>query len=229
MPRGQATSTDASFRNLEPAENPVVHREDFQQPSGERDVLQSLGTATGVFFVGGEPVRIVRAIKGTAIDRQLHERLVDGLVVAGTSAGALMMPEVVIMDGESRTHPADTVVDPGPGMGFSPKVVLDVHFAERGRIGRMLTALAKFPDCLGIALDEDAALVIKRDACQVIGKGSVFFYDPSRPDFKKMSRPGAHSIALAGVRLHVLTSGLGFDLKRRVPLEQQSLADHFQN
>jgi cyanophycinase-like exopeptidase len=84
------------FQDLRASRVSVVHREDFQQSSGERDVLKALGAATGVFFVAGEPIRIVRAIKGTAIDGQLHKQLVDGLVLAGANAGALMMPEVVI-------------------------------------------------------------------------------------------------------------------------------------
>jgi cyanophycinase len=166
--------------------------------------------------VGGQPYRITAAIKDTAIDELLHERYEsDGLVIAGTSARALMMPEVVIMDGESRTHPTTDTIKTGTGMGFLQGVVLDVHFAERGRSGRMLTAIAKFPDCLGLGIDEDAALVINGADCEIIGGGSVFIFDARTRDFVDFTATHRKDIALAGVRLHVLPSGSHFNLETR--------------
>jgi cyanophycinase len=126
-----------------------------------------------------------------------------------------MMPDTVIMDGESRTNPSDDTIEPGPGMGFLNGVILDVHFAERGRCGRMLSALAKFPDCLGLGIDEDAAMIIEGDEFEVVGDGSVFIFDPGRPEFKNVTPPGNRNIALVGVTLHVLSAGCRFNLKQR--------------
>jgi cyanophycinase len=133
-----------------------VHADDFHEYNID-EVLNELRQADGVFFVGGQPYRITEAIKDTPIDKLLHERYEDGLILAGTSAGALMMPEVVIMDGQSRAHPTTDTITTGAGMGFLHGMLLDVHFAERGRAGRMLAALSQFPDSLGIGIDEDAA------------------------------------------------------------------------
>lgn len=190
-----------------------------------RRVLELLERATGVFFIGGQPYRILDAIKGTPIDDLLHKRYAEGLVLAGTSAGALMMPEVVITDGESKTHPTDNTIESAPGMGFLRGVVVDVHFAERGRCGRMLSALARFPDCLGLGIDEDAALVIHRGECEVLGGGSVFFFDPGGPDFRDFSPTDRPEIALAGVRLHVLPSGYHFNLSTRTPQAPSTAVD----
>src|SRR3954468_16778797 len=170
-------------------------------------IAELIDEADGVFFVGGEPSRIIPALRNTAVHTVLHQRYQDGLILAGTSAGALMMPEVVIMDGESRTHPTEDTIKPGPGMGFLTNVLLDVHFAERGRCGRMLAAIAKFPDCVGIGIDEDAALIYHKGCCDVIGTGSVFVFDPSSLDFQNLSHENESDIALAGVKLHLLPSG----------------------
>src|SRR4051812_46207816 len=176
-------------------------------------IANCIDAVHGVFFVGGEPVRILHALRESVVAEALRERYKNGLIIAGTSAGALMMPEVVIMDGESRTHPTEDTIKPGPGMGLLRNLLLDVHFAERGRCGRMLSAIAKFPNCVGIGIDEDAALIYYKGCCDVIGTGSVFVFDPSSPDFQNLSHENDSDIALAGVKLHVLPSGFRFRIK----------------
>jgi cyanophycinase len=186
--------------------------------NGQPDkVLAALQRASGVFFVGGQPYRITDAIKDTPIADALYERVRTGMVLAGTSAGALMMPEVVITDGESRTHPTTDTISIGPGMGFLKGVVLDVHYAERGRSGRMLSAIEKFPDCLGLGLDEDAAIVVRGGSeFEVVGSGSVFVFDSRTRDYVDYTPPDRKDVALVGVRLHVLPSGSRFNLETRM-------------
>jgi cyanophycinase len=213
-PEQKATEYEVTLTKLGPCRLKSIHSRDCRGNSIE-DVLNCLRQATGVFFVGGQPYRITDAIKDTPVHKLLHERYQDGLVIAGTSAGALMMPEVVIMDGESRTHPTADTIKTGPGMGFLHGVVLDVHFAERGRAGRMLSAIAQFPDCLGLGIDEDAALVIHGPDCEIIGGGSVFIFDARTRDYVDYTPPDRKDIALVGVRLHVLPSGSRFNLETR--------------
>lgn len=109
-------------------------------------------------------------------------------------------------------------MEPGPGLSLIRRVLLDVHFAERGRCGEMLSALAKFPDHLGIGIDENTALVYRAGYCRVIGSGAVFIFDPSSPDFRQLTS-GSNDLALAGVHLHVLPAGFTFRI------EQGSVAD----
>jgi cyanophycinase len=214
-PKEVGIEYEVVFTKLGAANVTSIHTRDCHEIN--EDVLKQLNRATAVFFVGGQPYRITEAIRHTPIDELLHRRRREGLVIAGTSAGALMMPDVVIMDGESRTNPSRDTIESGPGMGLLKDIVLDVHFAERGRVGRMLAALAKFPKCLGLAIDEDAALIIRGQEFEVVGCGSVFVFDPGAPEFKDITRAGCENIGLVGIRLHVLPAGCRFDLKRRKP------------
>ncbi|WP_442483041.1 cyanophycinase [Aeoliella sp. SH292] len=175
-------------------------------------VAKCIAQATGVFFVGGEPCRLLGALKGTVVEEVLHKSNSEGLVIAGTSAGALMMGDVVFMDGENRTNPSEDTMKPGPGMSLIRQVLLDVHFAERGRCGEMLCAIAKFPDHLGIGIDENTAVIYRGGCCRVIGSGAVFLFDPSHPDFHDHTN-GTDDLALVGVRLHVLPKGFEFRIE----------------
>jgi cyanophycinase len=213
-----------TFRQLDVNEVNVFHI--GENGNADRpDVLAGLIAATGIFFVGGEPIRIVRAIKDSPIDKMLHERVQFGAVLAGTSAGALMMPEIVLMDGESQTNPSTDTIEASPGMGFLKGVLIDVHFAERGRCGRMLSAIAKFPNCVGFGIDENTALVVRGTRCEVLGSGSLFVFDPTAPTYENFTPPGCKDFALKGVQLHVLPSGCSYDLATRQPVKGERPAN----
>ncbi|MGC1395150.1 MAG: cyanophycinase, partial [Coleofasciculaceae cyanobacterium] len=108
----------------------TANREDGSDPKA----LDAVEKATGVFFTGGDQARITSQLKDTDLDLAIHRRYQqDGIVVAGTSAGAAMMPDVMIVEGQSETNPRLEVVEMGPGMGFLPGVVIDQHFLQRGR------------------------------------------------------------------------------------------------
>ena len=118
------------FEDLGAKHVQVVHVADPSRAANS-EILNPLMSATGVFFVGGEPIRILEAIRDTPVATILHQRHERGLVIAGTSAGALMMPDVVILNGDSATHPTERTIEAGRGMGFVSGLLLDVHYAER--------------------------------------------------------------------------------------------------
>jgi cyanophycinase len=213
-PTQKAAEYEVAFTKLTAGPVRSIHSSDCK-PSNCQEALAALREATGVFFVGGQPYRITDALKDTPVHELLHERYEEGVVLAGTSAGALMMPDIVIMDGTSETHPTYETTKTGPGMSFLPGVLLDVHYAERGRCGRMLSAIAKYPDRLGLGIDEDTALVIKGSECEVLGGGSVFVFDARTRGYVNFTPPESQDIALVGVRLHVLPSGAQFNLETR--------------
>ena len=122
--------------------------------------LEAIEKATGVFFTGGNQARITSVLKDTEIDRLLHKRLGEGIVIGGTSAGAAMMPDMMIVEGDSETNPRIEIVKMEPGMAFLPGVVIDQHFAQRGRIGRLLSAVTQQPVSLGFGIDENTAVVV---------------------------------------------------------------------
>jgi cyanophycinase len=190
----------------------TARREDASAPKA----IEEIHHATGVFFTGGNQARITELIKGTELDDVLHQRFKEGLVIAGTSAGAAMMPDTMIVEGEPETNPRVDVVQMDKGMGFLPDVVIDQHFAERGRLGRLISAVVQQPVVLGFGIDENTAIVVDEDLVEVIGEGSVTVIDVSdivHCNLNELLKD--EPLALCGARLHILPHGYRFNLKKR--------------
>jgi len=189
--------------------------------------LESIEWATGVYFTGGDQARITSFLKDTEFDRLIHMRYAQGLVIGGTSAGAAMMPEMMIVKGDSETNPRIEIVHMDRGMGFLPNVVLDQHFAQRGRLGRLLSALAQQPVVLGLGIDENTAIVVNGDVFEVIGEGAVTVVDVANISHSNLHKllPD-EALALCDAKLHILPSGYRFNLKTRKPVFGEALADN---
>ena len=193
-------------------------REDANNP----DALEAIEQATGVFFTGGDQARITSCLKGTELDTAIHKRFSEGIIVGGTSAGAAMMPDIMIIEGESETNPRVDVVAMGPGMGFLPGVVIDQHFAQRGRLGRLVSALAQQPAVLGFGIDENTAIAVSGDEFEVIGEGAVTVIDESEKTHDNLDGLlKDEALAVCGARLHILPHGYRFNLKTRQPILNQ--------
>jgi cyanophycinase len=196
----------------------VVHTE-HRKDSEREDSLRIIEQATGVFFTGGDQSRIVDFIKGTPLDEAIHKRNEAGAVVGGTSAGAAMMPDEMIVGGASVSNPSVNAVSMGPGMGFLPGIVIDQHFAQRGRLGRLLAALVLQPAVLGLGIDEDTGILVRGDEFEVIGQGAITVVDESTATHNNLEGLlKDESIALCGVKLHILPHGYRFNLKTHLPL-----------
>ncbi len=194
----------------------VSSREDAADPTRLAEAEQ----ATGFFFTGGDQLRITSTLGGTPFDAVLHHRHREGAVVAGTSAGASAMSETMIVAGDSDDAPKRCTIKMAPGMGFLEGTVVDQHFAQRGRLGRLLAALAQNPKVLGLGVDEDTAVVVLPDrTLHVIGSQTVTVLDGRgiRSTNASESLPD-EPLALTDVLLHVLPDGYGFDLASRRPL-----------
>jgi cyanophycinase len=174
-----------------------------------------LDTATGVFFTGGDQLRIAEVLGGTRTDSLLQTLVRDGrIVLAGTSAGAAMMSGTMIVGGDRPGVTTDSV-QTGPGLEFLPGVLIDMHFAERGRLNRLLSAVARYPHELGLGIDEDTAILADGDVLEVLGSGSVTIVDAGTATDIRV--PAAGPIDLAGARIHVLSAGCTFELSGRRP------------
>ncbi|GAA4589695.1 cyanophycinase [Actinoplanes octamycinicus] len=179
------------------------------------EVAGSLRAATGVFFTGGDQERITSVLGGTATDSLLQELVVDGTVVlGGTSAGAAMMSATMIVGGDQPGVTAASVRT-GPGLEFLPGVLIDQHFAQRGRLNRLLSAVARYPHELGLGIDEDTAILTDGDRFEVLGSGAVTVVDAGAAT--DIQVPPAGPIALAGALVHVLPAGHTFHLTGRRP------------
>ncbi|MBE9127164.1 MULTISPECIES: cyanophycinase [unclassified Coleofasciculus] len=195
----------------------TVTREDATSSSA----LDAIKKATGVFFTGGDQARITSILKDTELAQVIHKRFSEGIVVGGTSAGAAVMPDVMIVEGDADTNPRIEIVKMEPGMGFLPGVVIDQHFSQRGRIGRLISALAQQPAVLGFGIDENTAMVVNGHQFEVVGEGAVTVIDESEithSNMKEVLRD--EDLAICGARLHILPGGYKFDLKTRTPIVQ---------
>jgi cyanophycinase len=193
----------------------TARREDASDPKA----IEAIGQATGVFFTGGNQARITECLKDTELDAMLHQRYVQGLVIAGTSAGAAMMPEMMIVEGEGETNPRMEVAKMDRGMGFLPGVVIDQHFAQRGRLGRLVSAVVQQPVVLGFGIDENTAIAVNGNEVEVIGEGAITVIDVASIQHTNIHETlRDESIALCGAKLHILPHGYKFDLVKRQPI-----------
>ena len=189
----------------------LTTRDQANDPS----VSAVLEAATGVFFTGGDQSRIATVLGGTRTDSLLQSLVASGRVVlGGTSAGAAMMSSTMIVGGDGPGVATDSVRT-GPGLEFLPGVLIDMHFAERGRLNRLLSAVAHYPHELGVGIDEDTAILAEGDAFEVLGSGSVTVVDAGAATDIRV--PEAGPIALSGARIHVLPAGCRFELSGRRP------------
>ena len=171
-----------------------------------------LREATGVFFSGGDQSRI-RALVGSRTNEVLGERLADGLIVAGTSAGATALGRTMILGGEGPEVAAATVRT-GPGLGLLPQVLIDMHFAARGRLPRLLSAVALNPDHIGVGIDDNTAILVEGRSFEVLGTGVVTVADAQ--DATVVHAAGDYDpITLFDVRLHLMPAGCVYDIPGR--------------
>jgi cyanophycinase len=181
------------------------------------DVLEG---ADVFFFTGGGQLKITTRFAGTRLCAAVEEFYREGGTVAGTSAGAAAMSDTMLVTGPSReTHRIGESLQMAPGLGFLRDVIIDQHFAERGRIGRLLGAVAQNPRFIGLGIDENTAVVVEREeSFTVLGAGAVYVADAEDVTFTNVAEEEKErALSIFNVRLHVLSQGDRFDLRDRHP------------
>ena len=183
----------------------------------DHEVLEAIGTATGIFLTGGNQLRLSTTLGGTPAARLIRRRNAAGMHVAGTSAGAAFLCEHMIAAGDEGPTPRSDMVTLAPGLGLTNRVIIDQHFRQRDRLGRLLSALAFNPFAIGLGLDENtAAFYGPDDRIEVVGSGAITVVDPSQLEYSSMdSVPEGKPVSLIGLRLHVLTEGNAYDVATR--------------
>jgi cyanophycinase len=215
---GAASKYNSLFRSLGIKHVDVVdvsQREDaFAQAS-----LKKIDSADAIFFTGGDQLNITSLMGGTPLHNRIDERLKEGVLIIGTSAGAAMMSSSMIVSGKSDAPPAVGGVEIAPGMDMIPDTIIDSHFSQRGRHGRLLTAIAHYPQVLGIGIDERTAIMTQNGKFTVIGEGTVTVMDASNMRHTDLPhRKDNEALGMFGVQVHVLPSGYMFDVKARAPI-----------
>lgn len=207
-----------AFADLPIGELAVLHL-DERAEARDPATLEVLDGAAGIFFTGGDQLRISSQVGGTPLERRIRELWLGGGVLAGTSAGASVMSDVMLVAGPSRTSYRIGDLRMAAGLGVLRDAVIDQHFAERGRFGRLLGAVAHSPRVLGIGIDEDTAIVVRDGEFEVVGSGAVYVFDaePAARSNVAEARP-EELLSIHGVRLDVLAAGERFDLAARRPV-----------
>jgi cyanophycinase len=187
-------------------------------------VTVALRDATGVFLTGGNQLRLSSTIGGTRLADAILERFRHGAVVAGTSAGASAMSSHMIAFGASGATPKQRMAQIAAGLGLLPGVIVDQHFQQRNRLGRLLSLIAQNPSLLGLGVDEDTAGVVGPDhVLEVIGRGSITVVDGAASETDAWEVRGHRPVMISGVVLHSLPAGYRFDLRGRERLAMPSL------
>lgn len=179
----------------------IITKEDATHGDWEALVPQ----AGGIFFTGGDQVRIMRACEETPFARAVREAYERGAVIGGTSAGtACMSTPMITGEGQFNVIRAGAT-ETTNGLGMLPGIIVDQHFLARQRENRLITVVAEHPELLGVGVDEATAIWLRPDRTfQVLGEGSVMIIDARK---SKISRGYRGNLGLRDVRMHVLLPG----------------------
>lgn len=206
------------FQDLDADEVRVVYLENREKAlHAPQEALGAIENATGIFFSGGNQLRLSTLLGGTEIARALRRKHAEGTIIAGTSAGAALLSEHMIAFGQSGPRLSHGMVTLAPGLGLTNRVIIDQHFRQRDRLGRLMTALAYNPFVVGLGVDEDtAAFIDTHNVVHVIGSGSVTVVDAGGSTWTNADEIVNHDpLAMLGVTLHILTPGCTYDLDGR--------------
>ena len=193
----------------------IRSREDSEQQTS----IDLIKAANCIMFSGGDQSKIKNKIGGTTIHKIMLDRFQNelGFVIAGTSAGAMAMTDEMIAGGNGADAFLKGAVTMYNGLGFVNELIIDTHFIQRGRFGRITGAIAKFPNLLGIGLAEDTGMIIKNSKCLVIGSGMAIIFDGSRISHNKEKVLDVGTpMTIANLTVHVLSNGDRYCFKERM-------------
>ena len=184
--------------------------------ANDEHIARQVRDASGVFMTGGNQLRLSSMIGGTRLADAIMTRFQAGSVVAGTSAGASAVSSHMIAFGASGATPKHRMAQIAAGLGLLPGVIVDQHFQQRNRLGRLLSLIAQNPSLLGLGVDEDTAGVVGPDSVrEVSGRGSGTVVAGSAAETDAWEIRGHRPLMISGVVLHSLPAGYRFDLQRR--------------
>jgi cyanophycinase len=197
-------------------------RPETREEANDPKAAEVLAQATGIFMTGGNQLRLSSLLGGTRVGAAILEAHGRGVVVAGTSAGASAVATHMMAFGSSGATPKHRMAHVSVGLGLLVNLVVDQHFEQRTRLGRLLAVVAQSPSLIGLGLDEDtAAIVDANDVLEVVGRGSVTIVDGSDVITDAFQATGHKPMMVSNARLHSLPSGYRFDLRARrvLPLD----------
>lgn len=222
MQKRQYEEYEQIFRGLGVSHVYKLEVESREDAMSEKAV-RILDDASTIFFTGGDQVKITSQLGCSPVCERMQEIYESGGTIAGTSAGASVMSETMMVGGnEQETHRIRENLKLAPGLGFIRGIIVDQHFAERGRIGRLLGAVAQNPRILGVGIDENTAVIVERDRkFTVVGEGGVTIVDAGASTYSNITdEETSRALSVFDVKLHQLSQGDLFDCQTRRPASQ---------
>jgi len=179
-----------------------------------------LRDVTGVFLTGGDQMRLSSLIGGTEFLKELKVKVKKGIILAGSSAGAASMSSTMIVRGEPSVQPLKDSIRLCPGLGILKNIIIDQHFTQRARMTRLITAISYNPSNLGIGIDENTAIHIRKDGIlEVIGAGTVTIIDGSNITYNTIAEVGEEEpFSVMGLQVNILSSGVRYNIFERKPI-----------
>lgn len=188
----------------------VKSRSDVENP----EFCSLLNSCSCIFFTGGDQLKITSLLGGTELYQCIVKAYIAGALLVGTSAGASCVCSTMIVSGIEDEAPRKCTIKMAPGLDLVQGVLIDQHFSQRGRIGRLMNAVAQNPGIIGLGIDENTALVFTAGTgFRVIGTGAVTIIDGRSITHTNVSELAPdENLAIAGISVHILPRNYGYDL-----------------
>ena len=194
----------------------VAPRPRTRAEASDPELIAQLADVTGIFMTGGNQSTLAGVVVGTPFGTAIKAAHARGVVVGGTSAGASVQSEHMMAFGSEGATPKLRMAQMSAGLGLLPGLVIDQHFDQRGRYGRLLSLVAHAPHLIGMGVDEDtAAVVTQGHLLEVVGRGAVTLFDGNAMTSNVDTAAGTAPLMVSGVVLHSLPAGSRFDLAAR--------------
>jgi cyanophycinase len=199
------------------ATNVVIPLVETRDHACDPKIVDQVRNARGIFLGGGDQVKLVSALGGTPLEEAIREAYLDGAIVCGTSAGAAALTKTTLAGNEVDDEGKLVEQYIGPGLGLlGYHTLIDTHFTQRRRLYRLFVAIAEFPALMGLGIDEDTALVVKREIGTVVGRGGVTFVDGSSVRFNNATDvTKGPELTISALRVGIVGTGQQFNLKKR--------------
>jgi len=206
-----------AFARLNCHNTHLMHIRD-QADALKPEYIERIKQADGIMFTGGNQKKLSKTYLNTEFLAILQNRYMnEHFVIAGTSAGAMAMSNVMIYEGSSDEALLKGVVKITQGLGFMHQVIIDSHFVKRGRFGRLAQSICSHQNLIGIGLGEDTAVLVRHgNQLETVGSGLVLIFDGSEIQYSNINEiEDGKPIAVAHLVVHVLAKGNFFMLDER--------------
>jgi cyanophycinase len=193
---------------------PIIEtREDACKP----EIAKMVSESRGIFLGGGDQVKLITTLSGTAVGNAIWDNYVSGGIVCGTSAGAAAVTELTLAGNEVDEEGNLVEQYIGPGLGLLDfKTLIDTHFSQRRRLYRLFVAIAGYPEIMGLGIDEDTAMIVRGEIGKVVGHGGVTFVDGSTVKFDNAEEvTKGRQLTLSALRVGMVGTGYTFNLRKR--------------